>query len=96
MAVNVRIEAKRLPPGATKSDRDRSTQILLRIFKRACNEAGIMHDFKEHEFFIRPTDKKRRKAMIKARGAQEAMNPESKDKDKEKNNNKERDRERNG
>ena len=93
MAVNVRIEAKRLPPGANRGDRERSTQILLRIFKRACNEAGIMHDFKEHEFFIRPTDKRRRKRMIRARGAAEANNPESKDK-KDSKNNRERERER--
>ncbi len=61
MAVNVRVEAKRL-----------NVLTLVRIFKRACNEAGVMHEFKEHEFFVRKTDKKRRKKMIKRRGALEA------------------------
>ena len=81
MSVNCRLEAKRLPPGG---DRGRSIQIMLRIFKRMCNEAGIMHEFKEHEFFIRKTDKKRRKKMLKLRGAAEALNPENKEKEKDK------------
>jgi len=76
MAVNVRIEAKRLPLNANRSDRERSSQTLIRVFKRACNEAGIMHDFKEHEFFIRRTDKKRRKKMLKIRGAAEGVKTE--------------------
>lgn len=76
MAVNVRIEAKRLPQGASRADRERASQTLLRVFKRACNEAGIMHDYKEHEFFIRKTDKLRRKRMIKARGAVEGSKSE--------------------
>lgn len=69
---NVRIEAKRLP-NATKADRDRSLAQMLRILKRACNEYGVMHSLKEHEFFIRKTDKKRRKKMLKIRGALEAL-----------------------
>lgn len=73
---NVRIEAKRLSPNASRAERDRSLTTLLRIFKRACNEAGIMHSLKEHEYFIRKTDIKRRKKMIKARGAAEALENE--------------------
>lgn len=56
----VRVEAKRLPPNATRQEREKSAQQLLRVFKRACNEYGVMHMYKEHEFYIRPGDKKRR------------------------------------
>jgi len=91
---NVRIEAKRLSPNASRAERDKSLAILLRIFKRACNEAGIMHSLKEHESFIRKTDIKRRKKMMKLRGAAEALeaekeanNPNAKKKNSNNNNN---------
>lgn len=64
----VRVEAKRLPPNPTRQERERSCVQLLRSFKRACNEYGIMHSVREHEFFIRKTDKKRHKKMIKRQG----------------------------
>lgn len=53
--VHVRVESRR---GGNVSN-------MLRAFKRACNEAGIMHDYKEHEFFTRKTDKRRRKAAMR-------------------------------
>jgi ribosomal protein S21 len=67
---NVRVEARRHHLSGSHADRVRSTQQLLRILKRACNEAGVWHEFKEHEYFIRKTDKKRRKKMLRRRGAQ--------------------------
>lgn len=80
---NVRVEARRLPPNASRQERDRSIQQLLRVFKRACNEANVMGDFKEHEHFTRPTDKKRRKRMAKVRGALLAQENAAKAKDQE-------------
>jgi ribosomal protein S21 len=79
---NVRVEAKRLPFNASKAERDRAAVTLLRIFKRACNEAGVMSTFKEHEFFIRPTDVKRRKRMNKIRGAARAEEEKTTKKEK--------------
>jgi ribosomal protein S21 len=63
--VRVRVEAKRLPMNSTRQERERSCTSLLRAFKRACNEYGIMPTLKEHEHFVRNTDKKRRKKMMK-------------------------------
>ena len=85
MAVNVRIEARRLPPGATKSDRDRATQSLLRTFKRACNEAGVMHKYKEKEFFVRKCDIRRRKELMRRRAPLEAELKAKEEKTKDKN-----------
>ncbi len=70
---NVRVEARRLPPNASRADRDRSLMQLLRIFKRACNEYGIMHELKEREYFVRKTDIKRRKKQMKIRAPLEAL-----------------------
>jgi ribosomal protein S21 len=64
----VRVEAKKLPPNPTRQEREKSCIQLQRAFKRACNEYGIMHSIKEHEFFIRKTDKNRRKKMLKKQG----------------------------
>lgn len=73
---NVRVEARRLPPNASKAERDKSLSQLLRIFKRACNEYGIMHELKERESFVRKTDIKRRKKQARIRASMEvAKNP---------------------
>lgn len=61
----VRVEARRLPMNPTRQEREKSLGILLRIFKRACNEYGIPHILKEKQSFIRKTDKNRRKRMMK-------------------------------
>lgn len=57
----VRVEMKKLPLNASRQDRERSLSILLRILKRACNDYGIPHSLKEHEFFQRKCDLRRRK-----------------------------------
>ena len=71
MAVNVRVEAKRLPPNASRQERDVNLQRLLRIFKRMCNEAGVMHSLKEHEFFQRKCDIRRRKDSLRKMAARQ-------------------------
>lgn len=63
--VRVRVEAKKLPLSASRQDRERGLSQLLRIFKRKCNEYGIMHSLKEHEFFQRKCDLRRRKRDAK-------------------------------
>lgn len=69
MAVNVRVEVK----SNSRSDQ----QNLMRRFKRACNEAGIMHLIKEHQYYEKPCDKRRRKrrhAQLQIKYAQQNMN----------------------
>lgn len=56
----VRVEAKKLSFNAGRDERMKNIAGLQRIFKRICGDYGILHSYKEHEFFIRKTDKKRR------------------------------------
>jgi len=62
----VRIEAKR-----TRSFRD-----MMRDFKDMCEDYGIPHEYKEHEFHIRKGDRQRRKRAQRIRIQQEiSRNP---------------------
>ena len=67
MSVNVRIEAKRLPSMATRSQRDDSLKYLVKIFKRACIDAGIPATLEEKRFYTRKCDIRRRKREAKRR-----------------------------
>jgi len=58
--VNVRVELKQYY-GSNRADRERAAISLLRQFKRAVNEAGVLHALKEKEFYEKPGDKRRRK-----------------------------------
>lgn len=58
---NVRVEAKSLSPHASQADRDHAFRILLTVFKRRCNEYGVMKMYKEHEYFESKPEKERRK-----------------------------------
>lgn len=59
--VRARAEAKPLPFNATQQDRDHAFKVLMAIFKRRCNEYGIMKSYKEHENFESKSRKDRRK-----------------------------------
>jgi len=60
MATNVRVELKTYH-GSNRYDRERACLSLIRQFKRAVNEAGVLHTLKEKEFYEKPGEKKRRK-----------------------------------
>jgi ribosomal protein S21 len=65
-ATRARVE---LRPSKHKSPEEQFKE-MLHVFKRRCNEANIMHDYKEHEFFVSKSEKKRKKkreAEAKAR-----------------------------
>lgn len=69
-AVRVRVD---LRPSKHKSPEEDFKE-MLHVFKRRCNEANILHDFKEHEFFVSKSEKKRKKkkeAIAKARKERE-------------------------
>lgn len=53
MSVNVRVEAR--------PDRRFDIVNLLRRFKRACNEFGVTHEFKRHEYYEKPCEKRNRR-----------------------------------
>jgi ribosomal protein S21 len=58
MSVNVRVEMRF--HGGSRQDRDKSATNLLRQFKRACNEAGILRELNERKFFESKSRKRRR------------------------------------
>ena len=60
MAVNVRVEFKTYH-GNNRFDRERAALSLIRQFKRAVNEAGVLHTLKEKEFYEKRGEKRRRK-----------------------------------
>ena len=39
----------------------RGFEQMLKAFRRACTEHGILHEWKRHEFYEKPSDKKRKK-----------------------------------
>jgi ribosomal protein S21 len=63
--VRVRVEVKKLP-----------ISVALRILKKKCTEYGIPHELKEHEFFVRKCDKRRRKRMHRLMMARQEFVPE--------------------
>jgi len=69
--VRVRVEAKRLPMNASRQERDIHIQRLLRVLKRACNEYGVQQSLKEHEFYQRPCDIRRRKKALRLMAARQ-------------------------
>lgn len=43
-----------------------SYESFMRRFRRACEKAGILRDYKRHEYYEKPSEKRKRK-MIEAR-----------------------------
>lgn len=77
----VRVEAKRLPHNASGKERMDNLQRLLKVFKRQCNEYGVLQSFRDHEFFQRKCDLRRRKdAMRKMAARQEFKDPAERNK----------------
>ncbi len=56
-AVRMRVE---LRPSANKT-RDEQFREMLHVFKRRCNECGILSKFKDYEFFESKSQKNRKK-----------------------------------
>lgn len=69
----VRVEARNYNPHAGQDERERNFKGLFIAFKKACAENGIMRDYKRHENYEKPGEKKRRKkresrlALLKAK-----------------------------
>lgn len=57
----VRVEIKELPPGASYEERDRAFKNMLSIFKRQVNEAGILSEWKQRQYYESPSEKRKRK-----------------------------------
>lgn len=57
----VRIELRDLPPTASREDREMAFRKMHTAFKKAVTEAGVLHQYKQHEYYESPSEKKRRK-----------------------------------
>lgn len=56
----VRVELRNLPPTASREDREMAFRKMHTAFKKAVTEAGVLHQYKQHEFYESPSEKKRR------------------------------------
>jgi ribosomal protein S21 len=57
----VRVEARELRPNASNEEKERSFRTLHSIFKRQVNKSGILSEWKRHQFYESPSEKRRRK-----------------------------------
>lgn len=73
--VRARVELKKLPINATSTEKWKAFEKLKRDFKKAVHQARVLHDLKDHEFFVRKCDIKRRKKAMKALAIKQAQNP---------------------
>ena len=58
----VRVEMKDLPPNPSREERERAFKNMLAAFKRQVNEAGILSEYKQRQYYESPSEKRKRKA----------------------------------
>lgn len=58
--VRVRVSLRDLPPTASREDREMAFRKMHTAFKKAVTEAGVLHQYKQHEYYESPSEKKRR------------------------------------
>jgi len=46
-----------------------SYESFMRRFRRACEKAGILRDFKRHQYYEKPSEKRKRKSIEARRKA---------------------------
>ena len=62
-----------------------SFESAMRRFKKACEKSGILSDIRRHEYYEKPSVKKKKKAIAARKRAKKKGRPKvEKDKDKEK------------
>lgn len=57
----IRVELKDLPPNPSYDERDRAFKNMLSVFKRQVNEAGILSEYKQRQYYESPSEKRKRK-----------------------------------
>ena len=57
----VRVELKRYNPNASREERDRAFKGMFSAFKKQVNEAGVLAEWKQKQYFESKGEKKRRK-----------------------------------
>lgn len=56
-----RVELRGLPNNASWHEKEIAFKKMFAVFKKQVADAGIMQDYKRHEFYESPGEKKRRK-----------------------------------
>lgn len=57
----VRVEMRDLHPNCSRDERESAFRRMFATFKKAVTDAGVLHDYKEHEHFESERRKKRKK-----------------------------------
>ena len=57
----VRVDLKELPPNASYDERDRAFKIMFANFKKQVNDAGILSEYKQRQYYESPSEKRKRK-----------------------------------
>ena len=57
----VRVEMRDLHPNCSRDERETAFRRMFATFKKAVTDAGVLHDYKEHEFYESERRKKRKK-----------------------------------
>ena len=57
----IRVELKDLSPNASYDERDRAFKIMFANFKKQVNDAGIISEYKQRQYYERPSEKRKRK-----------------------------------
>ena len=80
MGVRIEVKYRRTNGKKSQDDMDRdSLEIALKKFSKACDKAGVTKDFRRHEFYEKPCDKRKRdelRRIINSRKASEQKNEE--------------------
>lgn len=81
-ASHARITFEMLPKSVQRGDKMKQVNIMYRMLKRLVNTSGLKKEFDEHEYYIKPGEK-RRKARKYAKAVARGEIKEKEDKDKE-------------
>lgn len=58
----VRVELKNFSENPSYEERDRAFRNMLAMFKRQVNDAGILSEYKQRQYYESPSEKRKRKA----------------------------------
>jgi ribosomal protein S21 len=57
----VKIELRDISPNASLYEREKAFRTMMSIFKRRVNEAGVLSEYKERQYYESPGEKRKRK-----------------------------------
>ncbi len=57
----VKVELRDMPHNASLYEREKAFRTMMAIFKRQVNEAGILSEYKERQYYESPGEKRKRK-----------------------------------